>query len=307
MKQERLGGNRFVEQLQLSTMALPAVILILIFSYIPMFGLIIAFKNYKVNLGILGSEFVGLKNFMFFFHSNDAFRIIRNTLCYNAVFITVGVVFSVSFAIMLSTITQKKLIKFYQSSMFLPYFLSWVVVAYMSLCFFNYKDGILNGILKALRQNAVSWYSEPKYWPFILVISYLWKTAGYNVLIYYAAIISIDEVLYEAAYIDGCTKFKSIWHITIPNIRPTVVILVILSIGRIFYADFGLFYQLTQNSGSLYSVTDVVDTYVYRTLRVTGDVGVSAAVGFVQSIVGFALQMTTNFVVGRIDEDYKLI
>lgn len=301
-RKKRLSG----EQWQLMSMALPAALVVFIFSYLPIGGLVLAFKDYKYNKGILGSDFVGLKNFMFFFRSNDFFTVTRNTLLYNFMFIVVGLIVSVSLAIMLSNITKRISIKIYQTSIFLPYFLSWVVVAYMSLTFLDYNHGLINNLMKAMGKTPISFYSELKYWPFILLFFNLWKGMGYSTLIYYACILGIDESLYEAARLDGCSNLKLLRHITIPMLVPTIILLSILSIGRIFYSDFGLFFQLTHNVGTLMPVTDVIDTYIYRTLRITGDVGISAAVGFIQSIVGFVLVLGTNLVVRRINEENSL-
>lgn len=303
-KNKELGYK--ADQLQLAVMGLPTIIFLIIFSYIPMFGLIIAFKDFKYNKGFLGSDFIGLKNFEFFFKSSDAFRVIRNTILYNLAFIVIGTVVAVVFAIMLSYVAKKFAVKYYQTTMFIPYFLSWVIVAYISTAFLDYKSGVLNGIIRALGFEAVSWYSEPKYWPFILVLFNIWKTVGYSAMVFYASIINIDSSVYEAARIDGCSEWKMITRITVPLIRSTIIMLTILSIGKVFRADFGLFYQLPQGTGALLPVTDVVDTYIYRALKVTGDIGLSSAVGFIQSIVGFILVVVTNMIVNKIDEQSAL-
>lgn len=293
------------DQLTILSMALPVIILLIVFCYLPMGGLVMAFKDYKPVKGILGSAWCGLDNFKFFFRSSDAFRVIRNTLLYNLGFIFIGMVAAIFIAIMLSMITNKISIKTLQTTLFLPYFLSAVVIAFMAICFLDYKSGLLNVFIKNHGGTAVSWYSEPKYWPVILIIVNVWKTAGYNSLVYYAAIIGVDSELYEAASIDGCGPWKKIWHIMLPLIRPTVIILFIMAIGNIFRADFGLFYQVPQqaSSGALISTTDVIDTYIYRTLISTGKPSVSTAVGMIQSIVGLILVVTVNAIVRRIDEN----
>ena len=308
LKKKRSHGVAwYKEQLQMISMALPVVLLVFVFNYLPMGGLIIAFKDFRIDLGIFGSNFIGFDNFQFFFQSSDAYRVIRNTLCYNAVFILLGLIVPVTLAIMLLQIQNRIGIRFYQTTMFLPHLLSWVVVAYMSMVFFNFGNGVFNQIVKMTGGEPISWYSEPKYWPFILTAFQVWKTAGYSSIVYYATGLGIDASLYEAAKIDGCSNFKTIFHITLPGLKSTMIILTILAVGRIFYADFGLFFQLPMDSGTLMGVTDVVDTYIFRTLRVTGDIGISAAVGMVQSIVGFILVMATNLIVKKIDSDSALI
>ena len=293
-------------QMQFLLLALPAVILIFVFNYLPMSGIVIAFKNFKFSRGIFGSEWVGLENFKFFFKSSDAFRVIRNTLTYNFCFIVADMIFPVAFAIFLSNIRKKFAVKGYQTAIFLPYFLSWVVISYMTLSFFDYNSGMFNMILQKCGKAPVSWYSETKYWPFIFIIFHVWKNIGYKTLVYYASILGIDTSIYEAAKTDGCSDFRSIFHITVPMIRGTIIMLAILQVGSIFRADFGLFYQLSQNSGALINVSDVVDTYIFRTLMVTGNTSVSAAVGVVQSVVGLILVLLTNYIVGRIDSDSTL-
>ena len=290
------------DEVQFFTMALPIIIALIIFCYIPMFGTVIAFKDFKFSKGILGSDWIGLKNFEFFFRSSDFTRVVRNTLLYNTAFIVIGTVVSVALAILLSSITRKRAVKFYQGAMLLPHFLSWVVVSFMAMTFLNYQNGIFNIFLQKHGMEAISWYNTPKYWPFILIFFNVWKTAGYNSLIYYSTILGIDTSIYESADIDGCTTLKKIFYITIPLLRPTMITLILLSIGGIFRADFGLFYQLPLNSGSLINVTDVVDTYIYRTFRVTGNAGISSAVGLCQSVMGLILVLVSNKVANKIEE-----
>ncbi len=293
-------------QFQLFLLGLPAAVVIFIFSYLPMLGIVIAFKDFKYAQGILGSAWNGLSNFKFFFLSNDAFRIIRNTLGYNITFLILGTVVSISLALLVSFVRKSLISRFYQSAIILPHLMSWVVVAYISLILLDYDNGFLNKILEGMGMKAVSWYSEAKYWPFILTFAQIWKTAGYNCLVYYASIISIDESLYEAARIDGATTMQCIKYVTIPMIRNSIVILLILGVGGIFGGDFGLFYQMTQNSGFLVSVSDVIPTYNFRTLMVLGNVGVSAAVGLLQSVVGVILTLATNWVANKIDDESSL-
>lgn len=269
-----------------------------------MFGIIIAFKNINYVDGILGSPWVGLDNFRFLFATSDAWIITRNTVLYNFVFIILNLVIAVSIAIALNELKNKLAAKFYQSIMFFPYFLSMVVVSYLVFAFLNVEYGFINkGIFALFGLDELNWYSEPKYWPFILPLINLWKGVGYGCVIYLAAIIGIDNEYYEAALIDGASKWKQILHITIPLIRPVIIITTILAIGGIFRSDFGLFYQTTLNSGALYPTTLVIDTYVYNALINMGNLGMSAAAGLYQSVVGFFLVLGSNWIVRKVDKD----
>lgn len=285
-------------------MLLPGVLFLLVNNYLPMFGIIIAFKNINYVDGILGSPWVGLDNFRFLFATSDAWIITRNTVLYNFVFIILNLVIAVSIAIALNELKNKLAAKFYQSIMFFPYFLSMVVVSYLVFAFLNVEYGFINkGILALFGLDELNWYSEPKYWPFILPLINLWKGVGYGCVIYLAAIIGIDNEYYEAALIDGASKWKQILHITIPLIRPVIIITTILAIGGIFRSDFGLFYQTTLNSGALYPTTLVIDTYVYNALINMGNLGMSAAAGLYQSVVGFFLVLGSNWIVRKVDKD----
>lgn len=302
--------QRFNKNKELLTLALPGFIWFLIFAYIPMFGVVIAFKKFRINgsflKSLVTSKWVGLDNFKFLFKSSDAWVITRNTVLYNLVFIVLGIVLPVCVAIMVNELLNKKLAKFYQSAMFLPYFLSWVVVSYALFAFLSPEQGYVNGILKNTGKEGISWYSMPKYWPWIIILMSQWKGIGYNTVVYLASIVGMDKSYYEAAMIDGATKWQQIKYITLPLLKPVITILFILSIGKIFNADFGLFYQLPKNSGALYPVTNVIDTYVYRGLMTMGEVGMSSAAALYQSLVGFVLIMISNFVVKKIDNDNAL-
>ncbi len=287
-------------------MAFPAMLCLLLFNYLPMLGLVMAFKDFRYDKGILGSDWVGFNNFDFFFSSQSAWRVTRNTIGYNAVFIVLGLLIAIIFALMLNEIFSRKLVKFYQTVMFFPYFISWIVVSYMAFAFLNMQHGILNSMLESLGLNSVNWYTEASYWPFILIFTNIWKQTGYSSVIFYAGLMSIDKQYYEAASIDGATKLQLITKISIPFLTPLIVVLALLAIGRIFYADFGLFYHLPKNIGMLYSTTDVIDTYVYRSLRVVGDIGMSTAAGLYQSMVGFLLVVGTNAIVKKINKDNAL-
>lgn len=292
-------------------MVLPGALWFLIFAYLPMPGAILAFKQYRLDLGgfftgIIQSEWVGFKNFEFLFRAHDAYIITRNTVLYNLTFIVLGLILSVTMAIILFHLTQRRLAKLYQTAMFMPYFLSWVIVSYFTFSFLSVDKGVLNQILAYLGIEPISWYSETAYWPFILVFMNLWKGIGYSSVIYLAAIAGIDKSYYEAAMIDGANKWQQTVRITIPLIKPMMIILTILAIGGIFRADFGLFFQIPRDSGTLFPVTNVIDTYVYRSMKVLGDFGMSTAAGLYQSVVGLILVLTANRIVKKINEDQAL-
>lgn len=293
-------------KLELLMMCAPVALIVFFINYLPMFGIIIAFKNYRVDKGFFGSDWVGFKNFYFLFGSQDAWRITRNTIGFNLAFIVMGLVISVAFALMLNEITKKVFIKFYQTVMFFPYFLSWVVAGYMLFAFLNMNLGIINNVLKNYGIEQVAWYSEAKYWPFILILVYIWKSAGYFSIIYYSGLMSIDSEYYEAAAIDGANKLQMVRHISIPLITPLIIVMVLLQVGRIFYSDFGMFWNLPMQSGMLFETTDVIDTYVFRSFRVTGQIGMASAAGFYQSVVGFILVVCSNLIVKRMNPENAL-
>lgn len=285
----------------------PGVLYLLLNNYLPMFGIVIAFKDINYAKGIFGSEWVGFKNFEFLFATKDAWLITRNTVLYNAVFIVLHAVVPVAFAIALNELRVRLLARTYQSIMFLPHFLSMIVVSYLGYALLSGEYGFLNkAVLEPLGLNPVSWYSEAKYWPFILPIVNIWKHVGYYSIIYLAAIIGIDQEYYEAAHIDGASKWQQITRITIPLLQPVIIVMTLLQIGKIFNADFGLFYQVPLDSGALYPTTQVIDTYVYRALLNLGDIGMSAAAGLYQAFVGFVLVLTTNYAVRKIDKESAL-
>ncbi len=306
--------NPFIKEMitnkALYLMLLPGTVLVFLFSYLPMPGVLLAFKDFKHHGNIfqsfMQSEWVGLKNFLFLFRGDIAIIATRNTLLYNMVFIVLGLVFAVILAILINEVKNKKLVKFYQTSFLLPYFLSWIIVAYFGYSLLNNESGIINrNILSALDISPVNWYFQPKYWPYILVTAGIWKYLGYNTIIYTASITTFDTELYEAATIDGANKVQQARYITIPLLTPLMVIMSILAIGRIFNSDFGLFYNVPMNMGSLTTATEVIDTYVYRMLS-TNDFGMATASGLYQALVGFTLVITTNAIVKKIDKDYSL-
>lgn len=276
-------------------------------NYLPMLGLMIAFKDVNFAKGILASDWIGFKNFEYLFKTEDAWIITRNTLLYNITFIILNLIIAVGIAILLNEVKKKVAARFYQSIVLIPYLISMVIVGYLALAMLSGETGFINKqILPMFGIDPVSWYSEPKHWPVILVIVNIWKNAGYLCIIYLAAIIGIDPEYYEAATIDGAGKWRQITHIMIPLIMPVITIMTLLQIGRIFYSDFGLFYQVPLNTGELLSTTNVVDTYVYRALINLGDIGMSSAAGLYQSIVGFVLVLLSNYVVSKRNRDNAL-
>lgn len=298
---------RNINNWQLYSLCVLPMLLFLIFNYLPMIGIIIAFKDYKYDLGILGSQWVGFKNFEFFVKSDAFYRITLNTLTLNSIFIIVGLIASVAVALLLFEVKKRVAVKSYQTMLIVPHYLSWVIVGYMAYAFLHPQHGFINTVIKQFGGVGVDWYSKPEYWPAILTISSVWKSVGMNSVIYFASLMGIDSEYFEAAAIDGANKWQITWAITLPFLQPLMTILSILAIGNIFRADFGLFYQLTRDVGSLFSTTDVVDTYVYRTMRTgAGNMSMSSAVGVLQSIVGFVLILTTNLIVNKIDKDNAL-
>jgi putative aldouronate transport system permease protein len=299
--------KKFNENKELLALTLPGTIWFLIFSYLPMLGVVIAFKDWKIYGGfvesLIKSKWIGLDNFKFLFQSSDAWLITKNTILYNLVFIVLGIVIPVALAILLKELLNKRLSKLYQTAMFLPYFLSWVVVSYCLYAFLSPTQGYVNNILKSIGMDQVSWYTESKYWPFIIIFMSQWKGIGYGTVVYLASICGIDKTYYEAAVIDGASKWQQIKNITIPLLKPVLIIMFITSIGGMFKSDFGLFYQLPKNSGALYPVTNVIDTYVYRGLMNLGNIGMSSAAGLYQSFVGLILILITNGIVKKVDSD----
>ena len=298
---------RVRHNIPLYLMFLPGAIYLLINNYIPMAGLVIAFKQVNWNKGILKSPWVGFSNFEYLFKTKEAWNITRNTLGYNIVFIILGTVIAIAVAILLNEITSMVLKKTYQTVILLPYLISMVVVSYLVYAMLSSENGFVNlSILRPLGKQEISWYTESKYWPATLIIIYIWKTFGYNCILYYATLVGIDRGYYEAAVIDGASRWQQIRHITLPELVPTIITLTLMSIGKIFYSDFGLFYQVPMDSGPLYDVTNTIDTYVYRGLIRQNNVGMSSAAGFYQSVIGFVLVLLANYAVRRISKENAL-
>ncbi len=305
---KNIRGKRHIplkwrDTLQLSILTIPVIIWFIIFSYIPMFGCIIAFKDFDYRAGIWGSKWCGFRNFKYLFSSNDAIRILRNTIFYNVTFILLGIIIGVAMALLLEQIKNRVMIKTFQTMIFLPHFVSWVVVAFVAQGLFKYESGIFNSILMKFGMAPKQWYTDVKPWPAILIIANIWKTIGFNTLIYYGGLLGIDTTLYEAAAIDGATTMQRIFKITIPMLLPTITILFIMGVGNVFRADFGLFYYIPNNYGSLYGVTDVIDTYIFRALKVSGELSGSSAASFFQSVCGLILVLAANGTVRKINPE----
>ncbi len=288
-------------------MMLPGLVYLFINNYMPLPGLVIAFKQYNAKLGIYGSKFVGFKNFEYLFKTSDAWVITRNTILYNVAFIIVNTVMAIMVAVILSELNGKRK-KVYQSVILLPNLISSVIIGYLVFAFFSIENGFANNtILPLFGKEEISWYSEPKYWPFILIFVSAWKSIGYNCIVYLATIMGFDRAYYESALVDGATRWKQFTYITLPLLKPTIIMLTLMAVGRIFYSDFGLFYQVPMNQGALYSVTNTIDTYVYRGLLQLGNISMSAAAGLYQSVVGFILVLGANMLVRKLDKDSALI
>ena len=302
-KRKRRAWYKDREHMQLLTLISPAVLLTFIFNYIPMVGIIIAFKNYKFNLGIFGSNWVGFKNFEAFLSSSSFPMLLKNTVWMNVLFISTGVAAAVILAILLYQITSRKMIKTMQTILILPNFISWVLVAYLVYIFLAPDTGTLNFILSKFGVPEVQWYATPGAWPWILTISMIWKCVGMDSVMYYAALMGTADAIIEAARVDGATKWQINWHILIPSLIPLVLTLTILKIGNIFRGDFGLFYNVPRNVGILYETTDVFDTYIFRMTRDTPNFSLSSSAGLLQSVVGFVTVVLTNFASKKIDPE----
>jgi putative aldouronate transport system permease protein len=291
----------------LLSMMIPGTLALILFSYLPMAGIFIAFKNVNYTKGILGSPWIGFKNFEFFLKTPDAWIITRNSVLYNAAFIVLGTLAAVAVAVALDGLRAKRTSRWYQGIMFLPYFFSWIVISTLVFSFLSTDLGFFNKqLLPVLGVQPINWYIEPVYWPFILIFTNLWKYTGYSSVIYLAAISGVDPNCLEAAALDGASRWQTVMKVMIPLISPVIIIQVLLSVGRLFYSDFGLFYQVPQNMGPLFNATNVIDTYVYRTLVNVGDIGMTAAAGLYQAAVGFVLVLAANLIVRRIDLEKSL-
>lgn len=306
-KKNKMSFQKFKRYIPLYIMMLPGFIYLLINNYMPMAGLTLAFKKVNYQIGLFKSPWSGLDNFKYLFLTNDAFIFFRNTILYNLAFILLGNIVGILVAISLDTIRNKFFKRFSQIVILIPYLLSTVIISCIVFAFLSGNNGFINkSILPIFGIEPISWYNQAKYWPVIITIVYLWMTFGYSSILYYSTLIGIDKSYYEAATVDGAGTWAQIRHITLPSLKPTIITLVLLAIGRICYSDFGLFYQVPMNSGLLYSTTQTIDTYIYRGLLELNDIGRSTAGGFLQSILGFTCVLTANYVVSKIDKESSL-
>jgi putative aldouronate transport system permease protein len=285
-------------------MAMPALVYLFINNYLPLFGMQLAFRELDYSRGVFNGTFVGFENFKFLFATRDAWIMTRNTVLYNLFFIVVDMVIGLTFAILFNEIKSKWASRLYQSVTLIPYFISMVVVSYLAFAFLSASNGFINNtVLSFFGQEPVTWYSEPKYWPFILLFVHVWKGIGYSVLMYTSRLITINDEYYEAATLDGATKWEKVRFVTLPMLQPVIVMMLVLAVGRMFYSDFGLFYQLPMGSGALYSITTTIDTYSFRALMKLGDITMSSATGVYQSVVGFVLLLTANLIVRKVSAE----
>ena len=293
-------------------MALPGALWMIFFFYIPVFGNVVAFKDFRFSSdggflrSLYESEWVGLKNFEFLFSSDNAWIITRNTVLYNLGFIVIGTACAVALAIVMSMLRNKRRVKTYQTAMMFPYFISWIIISSFVYSFLSPDKGIVNRVMVNMGSSPINWYTDPTYWPFIIIFIGIWKNLGYQSVIYFASIMGIDPTYYEAAKIDGANRWQQIRHVTIPQIVPLISILMILAVGNIMRADFGLFYNVPRNSGPLTPVTQVLDTFVYKGLAASGDLGMSSAAGLYQSVVGLVILVGANALVRKLDPDSSL-
>lgn len=287
-------------------MLLPAIVYFIIFSYVTMPGAYVAFVNYNPNKGIFGSDFVGFKNFEFLIKNGDLWRITKNTLLYNIVFLILSHSLQIILAIMLSEIMNKYFKKFSQSVILLPHFISYVVVGVFAYNLFNFDNGFINSLLVNLGMERYSFYSNPGIWKYIIVFFYIWKTTGYGMIVYLAAITGISTEVYEAAYIDGASRLQRICYVTIPLLKQTFILLLLFGLGGILRGSFDLFYNLIGTNSLLYHQTDIIDTYVYRSLIGSFNFASSAAVGLYQSVFGLILVLTINLIVRKIEPESAL-
>ena len=301
-KKKNRALSDFKRSLPFLFLALPGFVVLVIFRLIPLFGLILPFKDYKPAQGFFGSKWVGLRNFKFLFGNEDVRIATRNTLFYNIIGIVAGIIVGVLIALLLYELANKY-VKIYQTILYLPHFISFVVVAFIVKGILDLNYGVLNNIIEYFGGQPIEWYAEPKYWYWIIPILSVWKGLGNNAIMYYAALIGISPELYESARIDGAGKLQQVWHISIPMIKNVIIVLFILNIGKVMYADLSLYYNVPLDLGQLYDATDVLDTYVLRALKTLGNVGMSSAAALYQSVVGFVLVIVSNYVAKKVDPE----
>ena len=295
---------------ELTVLALPTTIWYFLFAFMPMFGIIIAFKDYKIKGGflqsIIQSDWIGFQNFKFLFSAGDIWIILRNTILYNIAFIILNIVVPVTMALLIGQLHNKKMAKVYQTAMFMPYFLSWVVVTALVWAFLSFDKGLLNSLLESMGKDPHQWYMEPKLWPPFLIFMYMWKNLGYSMVVYLATITGIDKTYYEAAGIDGATVWQQMRYVTLPLMKTVIIMMFIMAVGRIFYSDFGLFYQVPRDSNSLYNVSYTLDVFVFKQLK-SSTTGMASAAAFVQSGAGCITILTANDIVRKVDRESAMI
>ena len=295
---------------ELTVLALPTTIWYFLFAFMPMFGIIIAFKDYKIKGGflqsIIQSDWIGFQNFKFLFSAGDIWIILRNTILYNIAFIILNIVVPVTMALLIGQLHNKKMAKVYQTAMFMPYFLSWVVVTALVWAFLSFDKGLLNSLLESMGKDPHQWYMEPKLWPPFLIFMYMWKNLGYSMVVYLATITGIDKTYYEAAGIDGATVWQQMRYVTLPLMKTVIIMMFIMAVGRIFYSDFGLFYQVPRDSNSLYNVSYTLDVFVFKQLK-SSTTGMASAAAFVQSVAGCITILTANAIVRKVDRESAMI
>ena len=295
---------------ELTVLALPTTIWYFLFAFMPMFGIIIAFKDYKIKGGflqsIIQSDWIGFQNFKFLFSAGDIWIILRNTILYNIAFIILNIVVPVTMALLIGQLHNEKMAKVYQTAMFMPYFLSWVVVTALVWAFLSFDKGLLNSLLESMGKDPHQWYMEPKLWPPFLIFMYMWKNLGYSMVVYLATITGIDKTYYEAAGIDGATVWQQMRYVTLPLMKTVIIMMFIMAVGRIFYSDFGLFYQVPRDSNSLYNVSYTLDVFVFKQLK-SSTTGMASAAAFVQSVAGCITILTANAIVRKVDRESAMI
>jgi putative aldouronate transport system permease protein len=305
-----VAGKRFIKEIRtnkyLYVLALPGIVFLVVFAYVPLLGHVLAFEDFKYSKGLFGSRFVGFDNFKFFFGGGDWLAVTRNTVVLNSLFLGIGLSFALLLAVLIGEMRNATVKKVSQSFIFLPYFISWQVIALMIYALLNSSTGVVNQLLLGLGLKPVSWYGRPELWPGILTFFNIFKFAGYNSIVFLAALAGVNEELYESARIDGASRFQQVLYITLPLLRPIFLIMLLMGIGRIFYGDFGMIYGIVGDNGVLFPTTDVIDTYSYRALRQVGNLSMSSAVVLYQSVMGVITIVFFNWVVRRLDPDVRL-
>lgn len=303
-KSQRLRSSTFRGNLVFVLFTLPALAYLFVFNYLPLAGSVLAFKDYRYDLGIFGSEWIGFENFEFLLGSNDIWRMTRNSIGYGVLFIIFNTLFALILALLMYELTSKLTLKFVQTSVILPNFLSWIMISFVVYIFLNAQSGVVNTFLEGRGVETFDWYTKARAWIFVIPFVSAWKNIGWMSLIYYSSLMAVSADLYEAASLDGANKFKQAIHISIPAVTPVIATMSLISVGQsLIRQDLGLFYHVTRNSGLLYETTDVIDTYVYRATIQNGDIAMSSAAGLFQTVVGLCLVLITNWIIRRLSPD----